>query len=82
MQVIHRYQPTFAERYPVPFFVALLDMLIVIAAGLVAHEYRFSTFDMMGRYNTATMITAIVVVVCMASGGVYGSQRGYTFWRQ
>ena len=82
MQVIHRYQPTFAERYPVPFFVALLDMLIVIAAGLVAHEYRFGTFDMMGRYNTATMITAVVVVVCMAFGGVYGSQRGYPLWRQ
>ena len=82
MQTNHRYQPTFAERYPVPFFVALLDMLIVIAAGTVAHEYRFGTFDMIGRYNTATMITSVVVVVCMAFGGVYGSQRGYTFWRQ
>ncbi|MGJ3442402.1 undecaprenyl-phosphate glucose phosphotransferase [Pseudomonas sp. Je.1.5.c] len=82
MQVIHRYQPTFAERYPVPFIVALLDMLIVIGSGMAAHEYRFGTLDMTGRYNTATLISSIVVVLCLALGGVYGSQRGHSFWRQ
>ena len=82
MQVTHRYQPTFAERYPVPFFVALTDMVIVLVAGLFAFHYRFQHFEMTGRYNTATMITAIVVVVCLALGGVYGSQRGQSFWRQ
>jgi len=82
MQVIHRYQPTFAERYPVPFIVALLDMLIVIGSGMAAHEYRFGTLEMMGRYNTATLISSIVVVLCLALGGVYGSQRGHSFWRQ
>lgn len=82
MQVIHRYQPTFAERYPVPFVVALLDMLIVIGSGLAAYEYRFDTLDMTGRYNTATLISSTVVVLCLALGGVYGSQRGHSFWRQ
>lgn len=82
MQVIPRYQPTFAERYPVSFFVACIDMLLVVASGLLAHEYRFGTFDMGGRYNSATMISAVTVVLCMGFGGVYGSQRGYSFWRQ
>ncbi|MCP3752117.1 undecaprenyl-phosphate glucose phosphotransferase [Pseudomonas sp. SBB6] len=82
MQVTHRYQPTFAERYPVPFFIALMDMVIVLAAGLFAYHYRFHQFDMSGRYNTAVTITAVIVVVCLALGGVYGSQRGQSFWRQ
>ncbi len=82
MQAIPRYQPTFAERYPVPFFVALLDFLIVLAAGLLAHYYRFGSLEMTGRYNNATVLTAIVVVLCLGMGGVYGSQRGYAFLRQ
>lgn len=82
MQSTPRYQPTFAERYPVPFLVALLDFLIVLTAGILAHYYRFGTFEMGGRYNTATTITAIIVVVCLAMGGVYGSQRGHAFLRQ
>ncbi|MGE8439401.1 MAG: undecaprenyl-phosphate glucose phosphotransferase [Pseudomonas palmensis] len=82
MQVNPRYQPTFAERYPVPFFFALLDMLTVIAAGAFAYHYRFLQFEMTARYNTATMITAIVVVICLGLGGVYGAQRGQSFWRQ
>lgn len=82
MQAIPRYQPTFAERYPVPFFVALLDFLVVLVAGVLAHYYRFDTLEMSGRYNTATMLSAIVVVLCLGMGGVYGSQRGYAFLRQ
>lgn len=82
MQAIPRYQPTFAERYPVPFFVALLDFLIVLTSGILAHYYRFGSMEMSGRYNTATMFTAIVVVICLGAGGVYGSQRGYAFLRQ
>ncbi|PRA66589.1 undecaprenyl-phosphate glucose phosphotransferase [Pseudomonas sp. MYb187] len=82
MQTTHRYQPTFAERYPVPFFIALMDMIIVFVAGLFAYHYRFSQFDMSGRYNTAVTVTAVVVVVCLALGGGYGSQRGQPIWRQ
>ncbi|MEX5354143.1 undecaprenyl-phosphate glucose phosphotransferase [Pseudomonas juntendi] len=77
-----RYQPTFAERYPVPFMVAMLDFLIVISAGFFAHFYRFGHIEMTGRYNMATLLTAIMVVVCLGAGGVYGSQRGYAFLRQ
>ncbi|WP_349616788.1 undecaprenyl-phosphate glucose phosphotransferase [Azotobacter salinestris] len=76
------YQPTFAERYPVPLFVALLDLLLVVIAGFAAYYLRFGDFDMPGRYNTATSLTGIVVVFCLALGGVYGSQRGRPFLRQ
>ncbi|KJK19529.1 undecaprenyl-phosphate glucose phosphotransferase [Pseudomonas sp. BIGb0427] len=82
MELINRYQPTFSERYPVPFVVALLDMLIVIVASLLAHDYRFATFDMAGRYNTTTLLIAAVVVLCITFGGGYGSQRGVSIWRQ
>ncbi|ACO77838.1 undecaprenyl-phosphate galactosephosphotransferase [Azotobacter vinelandii CA] len=80
--MIPRFQPTFAERYPVPLFVALLDLFFVIAAALLAHQFRFDNFDMSGRYNTATLLSAIVVVFCLALAGVYGSQRGRPFQRQ
>ncbi|HGY9624949.1 undecaprenyl-phosphate glucose phosphotransferase [Pseudomonas putida] len=82
MPTIRRFQPTFAERYPIPFFFALLDMLLVIAAGLVAHHYRFGDFDMSARYNNATFLASIIIVLCQAIGGVYGSQRGFSLWRQ
>lgn len=82
MQAIRRYQPTFSERYPVPFFIALLDFFIVILSSIYAHYHRFGEFDMAGRYNTATIISAITVVLCLATFGVYGSQRGQPFIRQ
>lgn len=53
---------------------------IVLAAGLLAHYYRFGSLDMAGRYNNATVLTGIVVVFCLGMGGVYGSQRGYAFY--
>jgi putative colanic acid biosynthesis UDP-glucose lipid carrier transferase len=82
MNLQPRYQPTFAERYPVSFFVACIDMLVVIAAGLIAYKYRFHVFEMTGRYNSATLLSAVIVVLTMGCGGLYGSQRGYSFWRQ
>ncbi|MCT8166648.1 MULTISPECIES: undecaprenyl-phosphate glucose phosphotransferase [unclassified Pseudomonas] len=82
MQVVKRYQPTFAERYPVPLFVALIDLGIIIAAGLLAHWMRYGAFEMAGRYTTAALITAITVVLCLWMGGVYGTQRGYSLARQ
>lgn len=82
MQSIPSYQPTFAERYPVPLFVALLEMALVIAAGFLAHYWRFGSFSMAGRYDTATLLTAIVLVFCLGMSGAYGSQRGKPFLRQ
>ncbi|WP_230385537.1 undecaprenyl-phosphate glucose phosphotransferase [Pseudomonas monteilii] len=82
MNLKPRYQPTFAERFPVSFFVACIDMVVVIAAGIIAYKYRFDVFEMSGRYNSATLLSAVVIVLTMGCGGLYGSQRGYSFWRQ
>lgn len=82
MQVIKRYQPTFAERYPVPLFVALVDLGIILTAGFLAYWGRYDSFEMTGRYTTATLIVSVTVVLCLSMGGVYGSQRGYSFARQ
>ncbi|MBK5002878.1 undecaprenyl-phosphate glucose phosphotransferase [Pseudomonas sp. S31] len=82
MQLKPKYQPTFAERYPVPLFFAIMDMLIVFAAGVFSYFYRFGTPEPTGRYSFALTTTAIVVVLCLAIGGAYGSQRGHSFRRQ
>ncbi|ASL26027.1 undecaprenyl-phosphate glucose phosphotransferase [Azotobacter chroococcum] len=82
MPSIPHYQPTFAERYPVALFVALLDLSIIVGAGFLAHYFRFGDFDMPGRYNTATFLSGIVILFCLGLGGVYGSQRGQPFRRQ
>lgn len=82
MQIIRRYKPTFAERYPVPLFVALADLGIIFASGLLAYWIRYNSFEMSGRYTTATLVICIAVVLSFSMGGVYGSQRGHSFARQ
>lgn len=82
MQPIPVYQPTFAERYPVPLLIALLEMGVLILAGLVAFYIRFEHLDLSGRYNTAILTSAVVVMFCLVMTGVYGSQRGKSFLRQ
>lgn len=76
------YQPTFAERYPVPLIVALTELGLVVLASLLAHYLRFGSFDMPGRYNTATLVAGITVVACLMFTGVYGSHRGKPFFSQ
>lgn len=82
MQPVPSYQPTFAERYPVPVFVALLEMALVIVAGFLAHYLRFDTLAMSERYGTATLLASIVLIFCLSMSGAYGSQRGKPFLRQ
>lgn len=82
MRIVQRYQPTFAERYPVPLFVALFDLCIVTIAGVLAYWYRYGTFEMAGHYSALTMVIGVIVVLCMSFGGVHGSQRGHSFARQ
>lgn len=76
------YEPTFAERYPVSLFAALLDLLMVIGAAYLAYYLRFGGWEMTGRYASATLLTSVTVVMCSIMLGVYGSWRGRFFLRQ
>lgn len=77
-----RYQPTFAERYPVPMLAAVLDFLLVVAAVYLAHWLRFGTLQLNPLYMPATLVIALVVMLSFWSCSVYGSWRGLSLTRQ
>ena len=77
-----RYQPTFAERYPIPLLAAVLDFLLVIAAVYLAYWLRFDTVDLNARYTTAAFTISSVVMLSLWGSGVYGSWRGISLARQ
>lgn len=78
----YHFQPTFAERYPVPLFAAILDLLLTTGASFLAYYVRFGVWNMPGRYDTATFSLATLVMLCMTLAGVYGSWRGRHLIRQ
>lgn len=77
-----RYQPTFAERYPVPMLAAVLDFLLVALAVYLAHWLRFGSFQLNALYASATLMIALVVMLSLWACSVYGSWRGLSFTRQ
>lgn len=77
-----RYQPTFAERYPIPMLAAVLDFLLVVLAVYLAYWLRFGSLHLNAVYATATLTIALVVMVSLWASGVYGSWRGLSFTRQ
>ncbi|MCC6076423.1 undecaprenyl-phosphate glucose phosphotransferase [Pseudomonas sp. GCM10022188] len=74
-----RYQPTFAERYPLAMLAAVVDFLSVVAVGYLAHLWRFGSLELDGRYTTATFIFALLVMLSLLMSGVYHSWRGRGF---
>ena len=82
MSFSSRYQPTFAERYPLTMLVAVIDFLLVVAAGYLAHLWRFDSLTLNGRYTTATFVCALLVMLSLLMSGVYGSWRGKSFLQQ
>lgn len=74
-----RYQPTFAERYPLAMLAAVVDFLSVVAVGYLAHLWRFGSLELDGRYTTATFIFALLVMLSLLMSGVYRSWRGRAF---
>lgn len=74
-----RYQPTFAERYPLAMLAAVVDFLSVVAVGYLAHLWRFDSLELDGRYTTATFIFALLVMLSLLMSGVYHSWRGRGF---
>lgn len=77
-----QYQPTFAERYPIPLFAAILDFSIVVASAYLAHFWRFDKLAMDGRYTLTAFLFAILVMSCLWGCGVYSSWRGKSFINQ
>ncbi|WP_455230117.1 undecaprenyl-phosphate glucose phosphotransferase [Geopseudomonas aromaticivorans] len=76
------YQPTFAERYPLALLAAVTDFLLVVAAGYLAHLWRFDSLVLNSRYTTATFVCALLVMLYLLMSGVYGSWRGRSFLYQ
>ncbi|NMY40024.1 undecaprenyl-phosphate glucose phosphotransferase [Pseudomonas sp. WS 5013] len=77
-----QYQPTFAERYPIPLLAAILDFSIVIISCYAAHFWRFGRLAMDGRYTLTAFLFAFLVICCLWAFGVYSSWRGKSFINQ
>lgn len=77
-----RYQPTFAERYPIPLLASVLDFLLVVTAAYLAYWLRFSSIELNALYTTAAFTIASVVMLSLWGCGVYGSWRGLSLARQ
>ncbi|MBD9424673.1 undecaprenyl-phosphate glucose phosphotransferase [Pseudomonas sp. PDM15] len=82
MPLYPRYQPTFAERYPIATLAAMVDFLVVVAAGYLSHLWRFDSLAMDGRYTLTTFLFALVVMLSLWLCGMYRSWRGKSFARQ
>ncbi|CAI8863513.1 undecaprenyl-phosphate glucose phosphotransferase [Pseudomonas donghuensis] len=71
-----RYQPTFAERYPVAMVAAIADFLLVVSAAYLAHWWRFDDWRLSSSYPLAVTLCALVVMISLWASGLYGSWRG------
>ena len=76
------YNPTVAERYPLAFLAGLVDFLLIVAGSYVAHWLRFNDWFMLDHYLVATLVVALVLVVCQMMLGTYLSWRGRHLWAQ
>ena len=70
------YSPTFAERYPLGFVAALIDLCLIVGGSYIAHFLRFNDWYMLPYYLTATTVIALLVVLCQLMLGSYQSWRG------
>lgn len=76
------YVPTVAERYPLAFLAGIMDFLLIVAGSYVAHWLRFGDWFMLDHYLVATLVVALVLVVCQMMLGTYLSWRGRHLWAQ
>ncbi|MDR4125516.1 undecaprenyl-phosphate glucose phosphotransferase [Yanghanlia caeni] len=76
------YSPTFAERYPIAFIAGVTDFLLIVAGSYVAHWLRFNDWFMLDHYLVATLVIALVIVICQFALGTYLSWRGRHLWAQ
>src|SRR5690606_22078877 len=76
------YSPTVAERYPLALLAGVLDFVLIVAGSYVAHWLRFGDWFMLDHYLVATLVMALVLVVCQLLLGTYLSWRGRHLWVQ
>lgn len=74
--------PLLAERYPVAFLAGVIEFLLIIAGSYVAHFLRFGDWFMLDHYLAATLIIALMIVICQVLLGNYLSWRGREFFMQ
>lgn len=74
--------PILAERYPLAFFAALIDVLLIISASYLSHYWRFGTWEMSDHYRVATLTLALTSSFCLTMMGTYTSWRGRPLVRQ
>ena len=70
------YSPTFAERYPLGFIAALIDLGLIVGGSYIAYYLRFDDAAMVPYYLTASFVVALLVVLCQLMVGSYQSWRG------
>ncbi len=74
--------PLLAERYPLAFLAGLIESFLVIFAAHSAYFLRFNDWTLSTWYGIATVIIALVAMVCQIVLGTYSSWRGQQFFRQ
>lgn len=74
--------PILAERYPVAFFAALLDIALIVIGAYLAHYFRFSSWTLPHHYGVATIAIALTNSLCQIMIGNYSSWRGQRLIRQ
>lgn len=70
-----RYNKSFTERYPAQLMVPFVDIVCIMLAGVVAHEWRFGNVHLPERFVLTMAIMALLVVIFNTLQG------GYARWR-
>jgi Undecaprenyl-phosphate glucose phosphotransferase len=71
---------TFADRYPVAFIIAAIDISTVLLAAQLAHWLRFGELVSRQDYMFVSAIVSLLVVICSVFSGLYESWRGRSKW--
>ena len=73
---------TFADRYPLAFIVALMDIGIVFVSAALSYFLRFSEFYWAIPYQIVVLVVSLLLVSICSFSGVYKSWRGLNLYRQ
>ncbi len=71
-----------AERYPLAFLAGFIEFLLVVLGAHIAYFLRFNDWSLSSWYAIATLVIALVAMVCQIVLGTYSSWRGRHFFRQ